>query len=181
MVDVIRLGPDSVGAFHRLHRSCEDGGWCACTAWWVPWAGFGERSAEENAALRASLFDRGEYDGYLAMELDEAVGWCQVGPRDRLHKLRDQYDLEPAIGAWAVTCFKVRPDRRGRRIAHQLLLGVLEDLPKRGATRVEAFPKRLKTRDPMDHWTGPESIYLACGFEVVRAHKRHPVLALDLR
>ena len=101
--------------------------------------------------------------------------------RESMRQCLQSAEFARDIGAWAVTCFKVRPDRRGRRIAHQLLLGVLEDLPKRGATRVEAFPKRLKTRDPMDHWTGPESIYLACGFEVVRDHKRHPVLALDLR
>lgn len=129
MVDVIRLRPDCVGAFERLHRTCEDGGWCACTAWWVPWAGFGERTAEQNAALRAELFGRGEYDGYLAMEL---------------------------------------------------LVGVLRDLPSRGALRVEAFPKRLKTKDPMDYWTGPESIFTKCGFEVTKDHRRHPILALDL-
>ena len=74
--------------FFAVHSEINDCGWCSCVAWWVPtWDGWGNRTASENRELRESLCERGEYDGYL-LYLDGApVGWCQVGPRDRLEKL----------------------------------------------------------------------------------------------
>jgi GNAT superfamily N-acetyltransferase len=162
-------------------EGCKDGGWCACVAWWVPsWEGFSERTADENHHLRKYLFANGEYDGYLAFEVDEPVGWCQVGPRDRLHKLRSQFDLEPELGTWAITCFKVRPDRRRQQIAMTLLAGVIADLPSRGATRLEGFPKRLEGGDASTLWTGPEDLYVKMGFQLVRDDPRKPIYALEL-
>jgi hypothetical protein len=32
----------------------------------------------------------------------------------------------------------------------------------------------------MDNWTGPLSLYLKAGFEVVKADKKHPVMELSL-
>ncbi|MCP4867707.1 MAG: GNAT family N-acetyltransferase [Proteobacteria bacterium] len=181
MVSVTRLSESSVGSWGRLMRGCEDEGWCSCVAWWTPtWDGFSERTAEENRQLRKYLFAHGEYDGYLAWEMDQPVGWCQVGPRDRLHKLREQFDLEPEMGTWAITCFKVRPDHRRQRVAMQMLAAVIEDLPSRGATRLEAFPKRMEGADPTALWTGPEALYTKLGFQIVKDDPRRPILALEL-
>jgi len=48
-----------------------------------------------------------------------------------------------------------------------LLRGVLDDLPARGAERVEAYPKRGESLDELDLWNGPEELYRRAGFEVV--------------
>jgi hypothetical protein len=89
------LSRERVDGFYELHAGPERG-WCSCVAWWVPdWEGFGERTAEENRALREALFARGEYDGYLAYADGRAVGWAQVGRRDRLAKLLSQFSLAP--------------------------------------------------------------------------------------
>lgn len=163
-------------AFDAIH--CGDDGWCRCVAWWVPtWDGWAERSAAENASLRASLCARGEDDGYLAYDDAGApIGWSQVGPRDRLEKLVRQFALPPDPTTWAITCFVIPPAARGRGVASRMLDAILADLPSRGARRVEAFPKRGQT-DAGGLWNGPEPMYLRAGFTVVQDDPVRPVLA----
>ncbi len=165
---VARLDRDRIADLDRLFDADAGCAWCRCVAWWVPsWDGWGERSAEQNRDLRGELSARGEYDGYLAYQDDEPVGWCQVGPRDRLVKLARQFELDPDPAAWAVTCFAVNPERRRAGVARALLAAVLEDLPARGAERVEAYPRRGAT-EVGELWNGPEALYLEHGFEVLR-------------
>lgn len=180
-LEVIRLDAHSEGDFWKMHCDANGTGWCFCVAWWVPtWEGWGERSADANRRLRAGLFDRGEFDGYLLISDAMPVAWCQVGPRDRLTKLCDQYKLSESPGTWALTCITVVPSQRGKGLGHRLLAGVLADLPQRGARRVEAFPRSGKELPDDDVWTGPESLYLRQGFAKVGGTTDWPVLAHDL-
>jgi GNAT superfamily N-acetyltransferase len=166
--------------FDRVHCEANDAGWCRCVAWWVEtWDGWGERSAEANRALRDELCARGEYDGYLLYERGEPAGWCQAGPRDRLAKLVRQFGLAPDPRTWAVTCFLIDPARRRRGLARHFLSSVLSSVKARGARRVEAFPKRGTELDALDLWNGPEALYRAEGFRVVRDDPVRPVLALE--
>jgi len=167
--------------FFELHCEGNDAGWCNCIAWWVPtWDGWGERTAEENKRLRESLFDRGEYDGYLIYADGLPAGWCQVGRRDRLEKLTRQLALAPDADVWAITCFMIAPAHRRTGLAGRLLADVLRDLRERGAARVEAFPKRGADLEVEDLWTGPESLFTNAGFTLLRDHDRFPILSLDL-
>lgn len=179
--EVHRLDAARREDFYRLHDDANDAGWCRCVAWWVPtWDGWSDRAAAENRRLRDELFDRGEHDGYLCYSGGEPIGWCQVGPRDRLGKLARQLALASDPAAWAITCFQIAPAHRRRGVAKELLASVLGDLARRGVRRVEAFPKRGEELDVHDLWTGPEALYLAAGFKVVRDDPRRPVLALEL-
>jgi ribosomal protein S18 acetylase RimI-like enzyme len=167
--------------FFRLHSAASGAGWCFCAAWWVEtWAGWGDRTAAKNRAVRDGLLDRGEYDGYLLYEEADPVGWCQVGPRDRLTKLTRQFALTPDPAVWAITCFLIAPAYRGQGLAAQLLDAVLADLRDRGVRRVEAFPKRGADLDTLDLWNGPEAMFRQAGFAVVQDDPTRPVLALDL-
>ena len=177
---VERVGPTNRSDFFRVHSPKNGEGWCCCAAWWVAtWDGWGERTAEENRALRERLFDRGEWDGYLLYLDDEPVAWCQVGPRDRLAKLAAQFGRSPDPGTWAVTCFVVAPRVRRRGIARALLDHVLLDLAGRGARRVEAYPRR-GAAEPGAMWTGPEAMFLDAGFVAVAGTEGRPVLIRDL-
>lgn len=150
-------------------------------AWWVPtWEGWGERTAAENVALREALCDGGEYDGYLAYDGDEPVGWCQVGPRDRLEKLVRQLGLDPDPETWAFTCFLVAPSHRHRGVARALLQHALDDLRASGVARVEAYPRGGEALEPEDAWTGPAALYLREGFARIGDSPRGPVLARKL-
>jgi GNAT superfamily N-acetyltransferase len=173
---VHRLTAERVGDFRSLHRLGPDGGWCQCVAWWVPtWDGWGDRTREENAALRDSLFARGEYDGYLLYDGDRPVGWCQVGPAGRLEKLGRTFDLDPTDPAWAVTCFFVDPSERRHGFARALLEGMLADLRSRGISRVLAFPRHERDLPDGDVWTGPASLFAAAGFRPKEEKPRRTV------
>lgn len=173
MIDVRPLRPERREDFFRLHGAGNDWGECFCVAWWVDsWKDWGARTAEQNMALRKELFARGEDDGYLAYDGDDPVGWCQVGPRDRLGKLVEQYGLEPDPDVWAITCFYVAQTARGQGVARVLLETVVEDLRARGVARLEAFPRKEDSSDPLVVWTGPRSLFEHAGFVRERENPR---------
>lgn len=181
MPEVRHLTRDLIEDFHRLHSDANDAGWCKCAAWWVPnWEGFSERTAEENCRLRDDLFTRGEFDGYLAYEKGEPVGWCQVVQRDKLDKLVRQYQLVPNPSAYAITCFFIPALRRRHGLARRMLKKILTELWRMGVTRVEAFPRVGEKLSGDDLWTGPFELYKDVGFEVVREDPERPVMAINL-
>jgi ribosomal protein S18 acetylase RimI-like enzyme len=167
--------------FYRLHSQVNGCDWCFCVAWWLPdWDGFQQRTSEENRRLRDDLFDCGEYDGYLLYGEGEPVGWCQVGPRDRLENLVNRYHLSPDPEVWAITCFQIIPTRRRLGFATRLLTEILHDLRARGVRRVEAFPNRGDIKDAEDLWNGPEAMFTKAGFRVVKEEKRGLVMEIRL-
>ena len=174
-VAVRRLDPSRRQDFFTLHSDRNGCGWCQCVAWWVPtWTGWGERTTEMNQALRESLFERGQDDGYLLYANGEPAGWAQVGLRDRLEKLVGEYGCGPDPRAWAVTCFLLAPQVRGRGLARRLLEAILSDLPERGARSVEAYPRRGVGLPAEDVWTAPEALFLEAGFLLIQDHPRRP-------
>lgn len=173
--------PELEAAFLRLHDEAHGAGWCRCVAWWVPtWDGWGDRTAEQNLALRCSLHARGEHDGLLAFVGDEPVGWVQAGPRDRLLKLVAQLRLEPDPGAWAATCFLVSPAHRRQGVAATLLRGAVDAARAAGATRVEGYPRVGPSLEADDAWTGTEALFERECFVRVRAGDPRSVYALEL-
>ena len=179
----IRIEPFGAGRradFRALHSDANEAGWCRCVAWWVPtWDGWGERTAEENAALRETLCDGGEYDGLLAYECDGPVGWCQLGPRDRLRKLVGDLELDPEPAVWAVTCFLVPPRMRRRGVAAALLAAAVDAARDGGASRLEGYPRTV-AEEPGEMWTGPLELYLRAGFRPVQPGSPRSVVALQL-
>lgn len=178
---VHRLSAERREDFYRLHSTANGCEWCCCAAWWVPtWEEFSSNTAPDNRRLRNELFDAGEFDGYLGYVDDIPVAWLQVGRRDRLSKLVQQYALEPDPGAWAITCLLVAPSYRHQRMAQQLLSHVIGDLRNEGVERLEAFPRRGEGHEDGEVWTGPERLYTSAGFRVVRDHHEWPIVRLDL-
>ena len=175
------FGPGTLADFLELHCDENDAGWCRCVAWWVPtWEGWAERSAGDNTTLRESLCARGEWDGLLAFDGDRAVGWCQVGRRDRLDKLVAQLELSPDPSVWCVSCFLVAPSHRGRGVAGELLAAAAERARAAGAERLEGYPREGGGLDEGEVWTGPASLFAAAGFELARAGTPRSVVSLDL-
>lgn len=169
-------------AFFRLHSEEHGGGWCFCVAWYVPtWEGWRDRTAAKNRSLLRKILKQGHYDGYLLFSGDEPMGWCQCLPRSKLPKLESTYALSPEPDVWAMTCFFIRKDARGKGWSHFFINGILEDLTQRGISRVQAFPRRMATFAADDAWTGPEAIFVKAGFIILRPHARNPILEKTLR
>ena len=66
--------------FYQVHSENSCGGWCFCSAWYIPtWEGFGDRTAEQNKTVREELFAKGVSDGYLVYVDGSAIrlgsGW----------------------------------------------------------------------------------------------------------
>lgn len=167
---VVRAAEGNRAWFDALHTDEHGLGWCQCVAWWVAgFEGWGERTAEENRALREDLFARGVHDGYFLVADERPVAWAQVAPRDALGRVARAFGRPPDPGAWAVGCLAVPPRERRRGRARALLRGVLADVARRGATGLEAFPKDLDgaSCEEGELWNGPLELYRELGFEVV--------------
>jgi GNAT superfamily N-acetyltransferase len=138
---------------------------------------------DENRAAKRMLVDEGRTHGLLAYEAGEVVATVQFEPRDTLVKLTARMPyrgLAPHAATWSITCFRVLEAHRRRGIATALLAATLDQLRGRGATRVEAYPRRGDDLRDEEVWTGPESLFARAGFRVTREHEQYPVLQLDL-
>ncbi|MBM4117601.1 GNAT family N-acetyltransferase [bacterium] len=164
--EVRRLDAAAREDFFRLHSAANEHDWCFCVAWWVEsFAGWGERRADQNRALREALFARGESDGYLLYAAGEPVAWCQCAPRDRLAHLAGRYTEDPNPGAFALGCFFTAPAWREKGCARALLSAVIADLRSRGVKRLEAFPRGAGRLPDGEVWTGPAGLYAEFGFQ----------------
>ena len=179
-VSIRRLTHDSELDFANIHCDATGNGRCYCVAWWVPtWESWGERTAEQNAALRRKLFQDGVHDGYLIYADGSPVGWVQAWKRDAFAKLAAQFAVTSDEDAWMIGCVLILPGHRGRGVAREALSLIVDDLRLRGARSIDAFPKR-GAGDVGELWNGPESTYARLGFAVVRDDAKRPLLRLTL-
>ena len=179
-IRVETFNPGNREDFFEFHSRV--GGECFCTAWWVPtWEEWSKTTAASNRQTRMELLTKGEFDGYLIYADDQAVGWCQVGLRDRLAKVLEQFNLTIDPKTWAITCFQIDPQFQKTGLASQLLSHVLDHLQKKGVERVEVYPKLNAALPANQHWTGPLLMYQKAGFSKVRKNKSRAVYAISLQ
>jgi GNAT superfamily N-acetyltransferase len=126
--------------------------------------------------------------GILAYDDDGVpAGWCAVAPRadsPRLTTSRVAAVVPDEDGLWAVTCFVVRVDARGRGLAAVLLDGAVDLARRHGARLVEAYPVDTTVRpaSTSELFHGPLSVFLRAGFTEVgrRSSAARPVVRLHL-
>jgi len=106
-------------------------------------------SSENNALHGAArpqrlreLCGRDVAPGMIAYDGGEPVGWCAVGPRQEMGRLRRSRTI-PAVDdlpVWSVVCFVVRVGHRGQGIAGRLLDEAVRYAAAAGAPAVEGYP-----------------------------------------
>jgi GNAT superfamily N-acetyltransferase len=112
--------------------------------------------------------------GLLAYQDGEPVGWCAVGPASRYVRAMKTPTYSagkagPEAGTWFVPCFFIRKDARGSGVGRALLEAAVRLAQENGATAIEGFPfAGAIKRSNGDIQVGNESLFSACGFEVVR-------------
>lgn len=167
--------------FFRFHSEDFEAGWCSCVAWWVrSWEEFSQRSADQNRRQRQELFDQKEWDGFFLYLDQEPLVWGQVGPRSRLEKLVEQYQLDPTEEVLALTCLTVRKDWRGRGLVRVFLEALIQHLAQRGEARLQAFPKPGDQLSAHEAWRGSERLFCSIGFQEVLETPAGRVFEFDL-
>jgi GNAT superfamily N-acetyltransferase len=175
-IRLAKLDSTNIGDFYLLHSESNKMGQCFCTAWWVPtWDEWDNRTSEQNRSLRENLFRDGIYDGYLMYDDDRPIGWCQCGPRDRMPKIRQTYNLTPDPEVWAISCFFLLPEYREIGLAQYFLDEIIKNIKSEGVWHLQGFPCRGKNLTADDIWTGPENIFQKAGFNLEIDNDRHPV------
>lgn len=111
--------------------------------------------------------------GLLAYQNDQAVGWCAVGPASRyVRALKTPTygtNRNQETGVWLVPCLFIRKDTRRAGVSRALLEAAVQLAQENGATAIDGFPhSSAKKHSSGDPQVGSESLFSACGFEVIR-------------
>jgi GNAT superfamily N-acetyltransferase len=165
----------------RGGRPYTDGCWCVL--WRVP--AKEHRAGWDTGANKGVLVDivhRGDEPGLLAYLDGTAVGWCAVGPRADLPRIRSSAsvaDLPEADddGIWSVSCFYVHGSSKRRGVAGALLAAAVERARANGARVLEGYPVAPGHGDP---FTGFASLFEAAGFAVSMGTTSRGLARLDL-
>lgn len=169
---------------------------CYC-GWWhhegddYAWQARCNLEPEQNREAFVAALEEGQSraTGVVALVGGRVVGWLKLAPAAAMGKLygRRVYRTLSCFGGdragvFVVGCLLVDPDHRRRGVAHALLEGAIDLARRRGATAVEAMPRRAREAVRDDElWMGPPSIYDAAGFvRVDDGPDPYPVLRLEL-
>jgi GNAT superfamily N-acetyltransferase len=153
-----------------------------------PFAPSRERGAAvaPDAPRKVQLLARGlaVFGSYAkVLEADgEPAAYCQFGPLTaypRAQHVRDLYPKLPSSPLPAViTCIATTSAARGKGLARQLVLAVVDDLTGRGFSAVEAYPEPEARPDSTS--AANPAFWASCGFELAIDDPRFPVVRREL-
>lgn len=171
------------GHFFEIDEHCA----CYCTCWNMSKDDIQQTIEDSVAGGRMSLrevtrtvaeclIDEGLLNGYLAYVDDQAVAWCNSNDRERYKN-----EILPGTSGKikSITCFKVSPEYRHKRIASTMLRHVCDEAALQGYACVEAYPMR-------DHFFCEEEylyslrMYEKAGFEKVYLYENSFILRKNL-
>jgi len=168
-----------------------DGPECQCQWWLLPNGPWKEASVEHRTALFRAELDGARPPGLIAYVDGEPAAWVRVGPRvaqPRLLRTRDvtSSTAEPldADDVWAVSCFVVRTQHRGRGLAAKLLDAAISTAREGGARVIEGYPLDPKAakRSSNQLFRGTVSVFEDAGFAIVdRPKPDRALVSLTLR
>lgn len=183
------LEPDD---WPRVRALFGDNGACG-GCWCMHWrTGAGEDwdalKGDRNRDALRRLVRAGRVHAVLALEGDDAVGWCCLGPRASFPRLGRSRVMRSTVGddAWAVVCFFLPAAYRGRGVATSLLRGAVDLARAHGARALEGFPVRPRSgegRYPSTFaYVGVPRLFEKAGFrDVTPAGSSRPVYLRRLR
>ncbi len=168
-----------------------DGKSCQCQWWTITSTRFNATSADERRTMLRDEIAAGPPPALIAYIDGEAAGWVRVGPRTAQPRLgrtkayatvsEEPWD-DPAV--WAISCFVVRREHRGRGLSAHLLDAAVQHARDNGARVVEGYPVdpdagHAHSANSLYH--GVVSTFRDAGFrEVGRSRADRAVMALDL-
>lgn len=127
---------------------------------------------EREGILNAEIAT-GPPPGIVAYVDGEAAGWIRIGPRTKQARLAytrtivattsEPFDDETV---WAVTCFSVRREHRGKGLNKALLAAAVDYARESGARLIEGYPIDTSTGKTSSNelFHGALSTFVAAGF-----------------
>src|SRR5689334_19494556 len=176
------LTPDLLPALEDLFGVRGACGGCWCMYWRIG-AAYRRRPAAQNRADFREVVRQGPPPGLVAFDGQQAVGWCQLTPRDALPFLDRQWRLKRVddMPVWSISCFYVRIGHRRRGVAAALIREALRVAKRAKAPALEAYPFDA-TVSPSSTSTGYASTFARAGFKVVARYiPARPIMRHDLR
>jgi GNAT superfamily N-acetyltransferase len=98
--------------------------------------------------------------GLLAYEENLPVAWCSIAPRETFRALGGDASIS---NVWALVCFYIRRDYRGKRMTDALISQAVAYARSNGARYVEAYP--VDADSPSYRFMGFRSTFEKHGFE----------------
>ena len=156
--------------------------------WWrVRPKEYEKNAGEQNENAFKELVDSKQPVGLLAYIKGQPVGWCSVAPREQLVRVKSSATWRPVddLPVWAISCFFINKEYRGKQIAKQLLLNSINYARKNGVIAIEAYPKDMTQATKRDKdralYFGTTKMFEEAGFEeVIRRHPSFPIMRLWL-
>jgi GNAT superfamily N-acetyltransferase len=138
--------------------------------YWRLGAGYRKRPRNKNKAAFHRIVKRGPPPGLLAFHGDQAVGWCQLTPRDALPWLSQARVAKPVddVPVWSLSCFYIRRGYRGRGVMTALIAAAVKAARRSQAHALEAYPVDTAVpRSTTNVYTGTASAFRRAGFKTV--------------
>jgi ribosomal protein S18 acetylase RimI-like enzyme len=168
-----------------------DGATCWCQWFMVTRKEFGACGREELRTLLHKELKAAETSpGLVAYADDSPAAWVRVGPRTSQPALARSRIVKGSAeplddeDVWAITCYVVRREHRGRGLARALTAAAIDHAKSHGARVVEAYPFDTDQRKTSNNemFVGSVQLFRDAGFrEVARPTDARAVMALDVR
>ena len=159
-----------------------NGCWCM---YWRIGPEYHKRPREQNKRELHRIVKRGPPPGLLAFDGEQAVGWCQLTPRQDLSWLNRKQALQPVddVPVWAVSCFYIRRGYRRRGVMAALITEALKAAKRANAPALEAYPVDTALLGSTSNvFTGTASTFRRLGFSAVaRRLPSRPIMRHDLK
>jgi GNAT superfamily N-acetyltransferase len=175
------LTPDLWPAFEDLFGKQGACSRCWCMYWRIG-AAYRQRPAEKNKAAFRKIVKHGPPPGLLAFDGDQAVGWCQLTPRDEVPWLDREWRLRRVDSApvWSLSCFYIRKGYRKQGVTSALIAAALKAARRAKAPALEAYPLDADLT-PSTSSTGYVSTFERAGFKTVVRHvPPRPIMRYEL-
>jgi GNAT superfamily N-acetyltransferase len=148
--------------------------------WCMYWRDRSLAHGEPKKRAMAKLVRSGREPGLLAYHDGMPVGWVAIAPREEYTPIlrSPQYRPREAGGGeavWAIVCFTIDKDARGKGIAVELLDAAVAYAFAHGASSVEAYPHVSNVTDYMGH----TELYRRAGFAHVRAANKRAIVRVE--
>ncbi|WP_435745816.1 GNAT family N-acetyltransferase [Microbacterium sp. PMB16] len=149
-----------------------DGASCQCIWPLLRNKDWNETTTPQRTEMLRAEIDEGPPPGIIAYVDGEAAGWIRLGPRTKQGRLPHTRIIAAATeqpfddeSVWAVTCFVVRREHRGKGLNGELLRAGVDYARESGARLIEGYAvDAAENHSVNDLYHGVLSTFLSAGF-----------------